>query len=232
MGLTQLRSFSIQIAKSLTHVHFIVLFRFPTPSFGARAHAHIHLPSRSRAPTLHLHQTRTRLSAPGIERTVAPDSLRKRDSATLPTFQFCPWPPLSHILSVLAPPLPALTRPRFCDPAQPPYALYTVHFDVGHTRDHFTRAHSHTLRHSHPPHSRRRRWPHSARAARPGEAADWLAAPPRHFKAGEGATIVAEWAELIIVLHTSKKKHCLWFINIKKILWEEEGASVWWQLHF
>lgn len=62
--------------QSLRHVHFIVLFRFPTPSFGARAHAHVGLPSRSRAPTLHLHQTGTRLSTPGIERTVAPDSLR------------------------------------------------------------------------------------------------------------------------------------------------------------
>lgn len=40
---------------------------------------------------------------------------------------------------------------------------------------------------------------------RRGGAGDWLAAAQRHFKGGEGATIVVEWAELIIVLHTSKK---------------------------
>ncbi|XP_021241169.1 uncharacterized protein LOC110393069 [Numida meleagris] len=40
---------------------------------------------------------------------------------------------------------------------------------------------------------------------RRGGAGDWLAAAQRHFKAGEGATIVVEWAELSIVLHTSKK---------------------------
>ncbi|XP_010575963.1 PREDICTED: transcription factor Sp8 [Haliaeetus leucocephalus] len=33
---------------------------------------------------------------------------------------------------------------------------------------------------------------------RGGGSGDWLAAAQRHFKAGEGATIVVEWAELII----------------------------------
>ncbi|CAM9221614.1 unnamed protein product, partial [Bubo scandiacus] len=33
---------------------------------------------------------------------------------------------------------------------------------------------------------------------RGGGTGDWLAAAQRHFKAGEGATIVVEWAELII----------------------------------
>lgn len=35
--------------------------------------------------------------------------------------------------------------------------------------------------------------------------ADWLPVSQRHFKAGEEPTIVEEWAEHIIVLHTSKK---------------------------
>lgn len=44
-----------------------------------------------------------------------------------------------------------------------------------------------------------------ARSGAVAGAGDWLARAQRHFKACEGATIVVEWAELIIVLHTSKK---------------------------
>ena len=42
-------------------------------------------------------------------------------------------------------------------------------------------------------------------AVRRGAAADWSPVAQRHFKAGEEPTIVEEWAEHIIVLHTSKK---------------------------
>lgn len=43
-------------------------------------------------------------------------------------------------------------------------------------------------------------------AVRRDGAADWSPVSQRHFKAGEEPTIVEEWAEHIIVLHTSKKK--------------------------
>lgn len=68
------------------------------------------------------------------------------------------------------------------------------------------------------------RWPHARMWPREGTALpDWSPVSQRHFKAVRGATIVLEWADHIIVLHTSKKT-VLWFINIKRS--SEEGTFV------
>ncbi len=63
------------------------------------------------------------------------------------------------------------------------------------------------------------RWPHARMCPREGTALpDWSPVSQRHFKAVRGATIVLEWADHIIVLHTSKKNSAL-IHKYKKILW-------------
>lgn len=155
--------------QSPMHVHFIVLFLFPTPSFGTRVHAHTPLPSqllartRSQArthtpPTLN---TRACLSPPGIELTAAPGCSSRQEGLSYlthfpdlspdllcHTLSYPPHSPRGCTTCALVP-----TGPGPCDPA-PATPRLSALVSPGWLTLAITlhgRAHTHTFRHSHLP---------------------------------------------------------------------------------